>query len=142
MFFAKTGLWSELIALMAKYKKERYLLPQSDVHNSDVTGLLKEKGINHTECVMYRTVSTMLDKSEPFDYDMLIFFTPSGVKSLKENFPNFVQGDVKFACFGEAAANAIEENGFRLDLKAPTAEAKSMTGALELYLEQLQGEKE
>ena len=142
VFFAKTGLWSELIALMAKYKKERYLLPQSDVHNSDVTGLLKEKGINHTECVMYRTVSTMLDKNEPFDYDMLIFFTPSGVKSLKENFPNFVQGDVKFACFGEAAANAIEENGFRLDLKAPTAEAKSMTGALELYLEQLQGEKE
>ena len=53
-----------------------------------------------------------------------------------------MQGDVKFACFGEAAANAIEENGFRLDLKAPTAEAKSMTGALELYLEQLQGEKE
>ena len=104
--------------------------------------VLEGSKITFNQAIMYKTVSNEISAEELQDYDMLIFFTPSGVKSLKENFPNFVQGDVKFACFGEAAANAIEENGFRLDLKAPTAEAKSMTGALELYLEQLQGEKE
>jgi len=66
---------------------------------------------------------------------MVIFFTPSGVKSLTENFPDFRQGDMKFGCFGEAAAKAIQDKGYRLDLKAPLPEAPSMTGALELFLE-------
>lgn len=134
IFFGKTGQWDDLIDLMVKHKKERYFVPQSDVHHMDVTRMLDNRGLNHTECVMYRTVSTMLEKDKPFDYDMIIFFTPSGVKSLIENYPDFKQGDIQFGCFGETTAKAIEERGFRLDLKAPSAKATSMTGALDLFL--------
>ncbi|MBQ8099014.1 MAG: uroporphyrinogen-III synthase [Bacteroidaceae bacterium] len=137
IFFGKTGQWQDLIDIMAKHKKERYFVPQSDVHHLDVTQMLNNRNLIHTEAVMYRTVSTMLDKKKGFDYDMIIFFTPSGVKSLTENFPDFQQGDIRFGCFGESTAKAIEERGFRLDLKAPSAEAPSMTGALELYLERI-----
>ena len=139
VFFGKTGQWDDLINVMAKYKKEKFLIPQSDVHQNDLDSRLDAKGLNHTECVMYRTVSTILDKEQPFDYDMVIFFTPSGVKSLTENFPGYQQGDVKFGCFGEAAAKAINDKGYRLDLKAPLPEAPSMTGALELFLEENNG---
>ncbi len=135
VFFAKSGQWSELIELMVKHKKERYFLPQSDVHHMDVAKMLDNHGLNHTEGVMYRTVSTMLDKDKPFDYDMLVFFTPSGVQSLKDNFPNFQQGDIQFGCFGESTAKAIADKGFRLDMKAPNVNAPSITRALELFLE-------
>jgi len=141
IFFGKTGLWEDLIDIMAKHKKERYLVPQSDVHHMDVPVMFDKRGLIHTECVMYRTVSTILDKKEPFDYDMIIFFTPSGVKSLTENFPKFKQGDIRFGCFGCATAQAISDKGFRLDLKAPTPESPSITGALEVYLEQQMKEK-
>lgn len=141
IFFGKTGQWDDLIELMVKHKKERFLVPQSDVHHLDVTKMLDNRGLNHTECVMYRTVSTMLDKDIPFDYDMVIFFTPSGVKSLTENYPDFEQGDVQFGCFGDATAKAITDRGFRLDLKAPTAQNPSITGALEAFLEMKQKEK-
>jgi uroporphyrinogen-III synthase len=141
IFFSKTGQWSDLIDLMVKHKKERFLLPQNEVHHLDIAKMLDARGLNHTECSMYRTVSTMLEKDKPFDYDMVIFFTPSGVKSLTENFPNFKQGKIQLGCFGDATAKTIEANGFRLDLKAPTVQAPSMTGALELFLDKKQKEK-
>ena len=102
----------------------------------DVARMLDNHGLNHTESIMYRTVSTMLDKEKPFDYDMLVFFTPSGVQSLKDNFPDFVQGDIQFGCFGDSTAKAIQDKGFRLDMKAPNVNAPSITRALELFLEE------
>lgn len=138
IFFAKSGQWDELLELMVKHKKESYFVPQNEVHSTNIATMLDQKGLTHKECTMFRTVSTIFDKSIPFDYDMLIFFTPSGIKSLKENFPDYQQGDVKFGCFGEAVSKTIAENGFRLDLKAPSAEAHSMTDALNLYLEKIQ----
>jgi uroporphyrinogen-III synthase len=83
---------------------------------------------------MYRTVSHIYEPSELEGYDMMIFFSPAGIVSLKENLPNFVQGEVKIACFGPATAAAIKEAGLRLDLEAPTVSAPSMTMALEQYL--------
>ena len=136
IFFGKSGTWNDLIDVMAKHKKERYLVPQNAVHHMDIKPLLDAKRLSHTECTMFRTVSTMLDKKEPFDYDMIVFFTPSGVQSLIDNFPKYKQGNTVFACFGEAAAMTIEEKGFRLDLKAPSPEAPSMPASLEKYLEQ------
>lgn len=135
IFFARSGQWDELIELMAKHSGERYLIPQSDVSDSSLAARLDRHGLSHTECVMYRTVSTILDKSRPFDYDMIVFFTPSGVRSLVENFPDFTQGDVRFACWGEGAAREIAARHFRLDLHAPTPTAPSMVLALRQYLE-------
>lgn len=136
VFFGKTGKIQDLIPLMAKHKQERYLVPMSDVHNDEVSKLLDAKNLHYKECVMYRTVSNDFTEEEikSFDYDMIIFFSPSGVKSLTKNFQSFTQGDIRIATFGPATAKAVEEEGLRLDMQAPTKEHPSMTGALQAYL--------
>lgn len=136
VFFGNSGKIDDLIPLMAKHKGEKYLVPLSSVHNDDVAGKLSQKKLNHKECVMYRTVSNDFTEEElkNFDYDMLIFFSPTGVKALKKNFPGFKQGDIKIAAFGPATAKTVEEEGFRLDLQAPSEKHPSMTSALQEYL--------
>ena len=135
VFFGSTGKWPELVTVMAKHKTEKYLVPLSDVHNDDVQQMLDATKLNHKECVMYRTVSNEFPQDQAFDYDMIVLFTPAGVESLLKSFPDFKQGDTRLACFGPATKKAMEDAGLRCDLSAPTPEAKSMTAAIELYLE-------
>ena len=137
VFFGNTGKIDSLIPTMTKHKTEKYLVPQSSVHTDALTKLLDANKLKHKECVMYRTVSNGLTEEEVknFDYDMLVFFSPTGVKALKENIPNFEQGDIKIAAFGPATAKEIEVQGLRLDLQAPSQEYPSMTGALRAFLE-------
>lgn len=136
VFFGTTGKIVDLVPLMVKHKTERFLLPMSDVHNNDVAELLDAKKLEHKECVMYRTVSDDFtpEEVEQFDYDMLMFFSPAGLNALTKNFPNFKQGDIKIAAFGPATAKEVADRGLRLDLKAPTPEFPSMTGALKDFL--------
>lgn len=137
VFFGTTGKLDSLIPTMVKHKNEKYLVPLSDVHNDDVQRLLDAKKLNHKECVMYRTVSNNFTEEEVknFDCDMLVFFSPTGIKAFTKNFPDFKQGDVRIATFGPATAKTVEDEGFRLDLEAPTKEHPSMTAALRWYLE-------
>ena len=137
VFFGETGKIQDLVPLMAKHKTEKYLVPLSSVHNDDIKEMLDAKKINHTECVMYRTVSNDFTEEEKasFDYDMLVFFSPTGVKALFQNFPDFKQGDIKIAAFGPATAKEVAAQGLRLDLEAPSQKFPSMTGALKDYLE-------
>ena len=135
--FGSTGKWPELIQVMAKHKSEKYLIPQSDVHTDEVRTLLDAKKLKYTECVMYRTVSNAISEEEMRGMDMLVVFTPAGVQSLQKNFPDFKQDDsMKIGCFGKATAKALEDAGFRIDLEAPSEKAPSMTGCLDLYLEE------
>ncbi|MBQ5881066.1 MAG: uroporphyrinogen-III synthase [Bacteroidaceae bacterium] len=135
--FGSTGKWPELIQVMAKHKTEKYLVPQSDVHTDEVRTLLDAKKLKYTECVMYRTVSNAISEEEMRGMDMLVVFTPAGVQSLQKNFPDFEQDDsIKIGCFGKATAKALEDAGFRIDLEAPSEKAPSMTGCLDLYLEE------
>lgn len=136
VFFGTSGKVDDLLPMMVKHKNERYLVPQSDVHNDSVAKLLDSKKLQHRECVMYRTVSNDLTEEEikTFDYDMLLFFSPSGIEALTKNFPDFEQGDIAIATFGPTTAKAAEDAGLRLDLKAPTEKYPSMTGALQHYL--------
>ena len=136
IFFGTTGKVDDLIPAMMKHKNEKYLVPLSSVHNDNVKNLLDAKKLMHAECVMFRTVSDNLTEEEVknFDYDMLIFFSPTGVKSLKQNFPGFEQGDIKIAAFGPATAKTIAEEGLTLDLQAPSKDYPSMSSALEAYL--------
>ncbi len=137
VFFGTTGKIDSLIPTMLKHKGEKYLVPQSSVHNDSISALLDANKLKHKECVMYRTVSNGLTDEEVknFDYDMLIFFSPTGVKALKEKIPDFKQGDVKVAAFGPATAKEVEAQGLKLDLQAPSMQHTSMTGALRDYLE-------
>ncbi len=136
VFFGATGRWPDLVPVMMKHKTEKYLIPLSDVHNDDVAKLMDKNGLNHTECVMYRTVTDEYPKDQPFNFDMIVLFTPAGVKSLLENFPDFKQGDTRLACFGAVTKKAIEDAGLRCDLSAPTPQARSMAAAIDLYLQE------
>ena len=101
-----------------------------------ISKLLDSKKLNHCECVMYKTVSNDFtpEEVENFDYDMLIFFSPSGIEALTKNFPEFNQGEIAIATFGPATAKAAKEAGLRLDIEAPNEKYPSMTGALQHYL--------
>lgn len=139
VFFGATGKVDDLVPTMVKHKTEKYLVPLSSVHNDVIRDLLDSKKLMHTECVMYRTVSNDFSDEEKaaFDYDMLIFSSPIGVKALGENFPDFKQNDIKIGTFGPATAKEVKAQGLRLDLEAPSKEYPSMTSALRAYLKKL-----
>ena len=141
VFFGTTGKIDDLIPSMVKHKSERFLVPMSDVHNDSITQMLDAKKLSHCECVMYRTVSNDFTPEEvkSFDYDMLIFFSPSGIEALTKNFPHFKQGDIAIATFGPATAKSAKEAGLRLDIEAPSEKYPSMTSALQHYLLEKQG---
>ncbi|WP_321478786.1 uroporphyrinogen-III synthase [uncultured Bacteroides sp.] len=134
IFFGATGKFEDLLLSIVKHNSEKYFVPMSDVHTDEIKNLLDKSKINHTEAVMYRTVSNDFLDGEEFDYDMLLFFSPSGVSSLKKNFPNFDQREIKIGTFGSTTAQAVRDAGLRLDLEAPNVKAPSMTAALELYI--------
>lgn len=135
IFFSPTGRLADLMPSIQKHAKERYLFAVSDVHKDDTT-ILDKAGIDYRKAVMYRTVSNDFAPDEPFDYDMLIFFSPAGIDSLRKNFPDFSQGDIRLAAFGATTAKAVTDAGLKLDLQAPTPEFPSMTAALDSYLSQ------
>lgn len=136
VFFAESGKWPDLVQVMAKHKAENYLIPQSDVHSDEVHQMLEAKKIKHTECVMFRTVNNEFPTDKPFDFDMVVLFTPAGVESLIHNVPDFKERGIRLACFGKATAKAVSDAGLTLDLEAPSIKAPSMTGSLDLYLEE------
>lgn len=125
IFYGSTGKFADLLPTMAKHKSERYFVPLSDVHSDEIARAMDEKKLKHTEGVMYRTVPNDFVGDEPFDFDMLVFFSPSGVQSLLHNFPNFEQGNMAIASFGPTTAKAIRDAGLRLDLEAPTAQIRA-----------------
>ena len=136
IFFGATGKIEDLVPSIVKHKTEKYLVPMSDVHNDDVKNLLDKNNIQHTEAVMYRTVSNDFTSDEEFDYDMLVFFSPAGVTSLKKNFPDFGQKEIRIGTFGSTTAQAVRDAGLRLDLEAPTVQAPSMTAALDMFIKE------
>ena len=132
--FHGTIKFDEVVALMKKHKNETFLLPCSDLLKSSIPNALDAGGFNYTKAVMYRKVCSDLSDLSDVKYDVLVFFSPSGIESLFKNFPDFVQGDTKIAVFGPTTAKAAEQAGLRIDINAPTAKAPSMTMALEQYI--------
>ena len=125
---------TDLLPLFKKHHDEKYLLPCSDVVTEETTKILDAATIDWTRAVMYRTVASNLSEVNIDDYDMLVFFSHQGIKSLFQNFPNFKQGDKKIAVFGVTTQNAAEEAGLKIDVMAPTKETPSMTMAIEKYI--------
>ena len=136
IFFGNTGKFDDLLPSIVKHKTEKYLVPMSDVHTEEIKNLLDKSKIQHTEVVMYRTVSNDFTPDEKFDYDMLVFFSPAGVSSLKKNFPDFEQKEIKIGTFGSTTAQAVRDAGLRLDLEAPSVQAPSMTAALDMFIKE------
>lgn len=131
------GTILDLVDVIRKNKDEKFLLPVSDVHKEQIVEFLDELKITYTKGVFYKTVSADLSDIKTLgEFDILVFFTPAGIKSLKQNFPNFKQGNTRIAAFGHAAAQMVKEMGYRLDIFAPNPQNPSMTGALEAYIKE------
>lgn len=141
--FGATGKLNDptLLAALDKNNKEKMLFPISDVHKEDMT-ILDEHNLDVTKVVMFRTVSNDFQPGEDLDYDMLLFFSPAGIDSLMKNFPDFKQDKeyIYLGAFGPTAVKAIEDAGLRVDLAAPNTRHRSMTGALDEFLSEINGE--
>lgn len=127
----------DLIPLIKKHKDESFLLPSSDQLKSVVPGLLDEAGVKWQRAIFYKTVISDLSDLEDVYYDILVFFSPSGIKSLFENFPDFKQNKTRIAAFGNTTVKAAETHGLRVDIEAPTPENPSMSMALEKYIKEV-----
>ncbi|MCG2417994.1 uroporphyrinogen-III synthase [Aequorivita sp. F47161] len=133
--------FSELVPLIKKYKNEKFLLPSSDKLKPEVPELLNELKVDWKEATFYKTVISDLSDLRDVYYDILVFFSPSGIQSLFENFPDFKQKDTRIAVFGNTTVKAAAEQGLRVDIQAPTPETPSMTMALEKYIKEVNNKK-
>ncbi len=130
---------AELIELIKKHKTEKFLFPCSDKRRTDIPEFMGSNDLHLTEAVMYETVSSDLSDLEDVYYDIIAFFSPSGIKSLFDNFPDFKQNKTRIAAFGPTTAKAVLDANLILDIQAPLPNAPSMTGALELYVKKANG---
>ncbi len=133
--------FSELAPLIKKYKNEKFLLPTSDKLKPEVPLVLNELKVDWKEATFYKTVISDLSDLRDVYYDILVFFSPSGIESLFENFPDFDQKDTRIAVFGNTTVKAATEQGLRVDIQAPTPETPSMTMALEKYIKEVNNKK-
>ncbi|HOW24335.1 MAG TPA: uroporphyrinogen-III synthase [Bacteroidales bacterium] len=134
IFYSKQN-FVDLLEIIKKHKEEKYLLPCSDVHKQEITKLLQESNIQYTKAVIYKTLASDLKDINIDKYDLLVFFSPSGVKSLIKNFPDFKQGERLIGAFGPTTTKAVRDAGLTLNINAPTKTAPSMTMAIEEFLE-------
>ncbi len=126
----------DLMDLIKKNKGEKFLLLCSDIHKDEIPEILDENKIDYTKAVIYKTVCSDLSDLSDVKYDMLVFFSPSGIKSLFQNFPDFKQNNTRIATFGSTTAAAAIEAGLILDIGAPMPNAPSMTMAIENYIKE------
>lgn len=134
IFYSSSGNIADIMDILMKHKEENFLIPMSNAHKDEIPVLLDNAKIKYTAAVLYNTVCSDLSDLSEINYDVLVFFSPSGIKSLLQNFPGFQQNDIKIATFGTTTAKAATEAGLRLDISAPQPNAPSMTMALEQYI--------
>ena len=125
---------ADLETVFKKFEKERFLLPSSDVLKPSIPNCLNKLGIDWTRAQLYRTVVSDLSDLRDVYYDVLVFFSPSGIESLFKNFPDFKQNNTRIAAYGNATVLAADKAKLRIDIKAPTPDSPSMTMAIEKYI--------
>jgi uroporphyrinogen-III synthase len=129
--------FSELAPFIKKYKNEKFLLPTSDMLKPDIPKTLNKLGIEWKQAVFYKTVVSDLTHLREVYYDILVFFSPSGIKSLFENFPDFEQKETRIAVFGNTTVKAAKDHGLTVNIMAPTPDTPSMTMALHKYIKEV-----
>jgi len=133
IFFGKQTI-QDLADLFKKHKNEKFILPSSDILREQIPVDLEKMKVPFVRANMYKTVAADLSDLDDVKYDMLVFFSPSGIESLLKNFPNFKQENTRIAAFGATTAKAVLDNNLRLDVHAPQPETPSMTMAIEKYI--------
>tara|TARA_B110000046_G_scaffold26890_1_gene27042 strand:- start:15 stop:758 length:744 start_codon:yes stop_codon:yes gene_type:complete len=125
---------TDLESVFKKFKDEKFLLPSSDILKPTTSSFLDSVGIDWTRAQLYKTVVSDLSDLRDVSYDVLVFFSPSGIQSLFHNFPDFEQNNTKIAVYGNTTVKAADEAKLRIDIKAPTEETPSMTMAIEKFI--------
>ncbi len=137
IFYGNGTPQSVIDLIGVKHKDEKFLITTSDNSKPEaITKLFEEKGLDYTTVVLIKSVSNDLSGLDPASYDMIVFYNPSDVKSLYENFPEFTQGDIRFISYGRSIVKAMEEAGLEIAVKAPSPEHRSVAGAIESYLKE------
>ncbi|RLD44877.1 MAG: uroporphyrinogen-III synthase [Bacteroidetes bacterium] len=126
--------FADLMEVIRKHKDNKFLFPCSEIHKQDIPNALEKEGIEFEKAVIYRTLACDLSKIDITSYDMLVFFSPSGIKSLFKNFPDFEQGEQAIATFGKTTAEAAKSAGLKIQVNAPTPKAPSMSMSIEQYV--------
>ena len=139
--YVGTRTFPELCKLIKKHKDEKFLLPSSDKLKPLIPSELEKLGVDWKQAILYRTVVSDLSDLENVFYDILVFFSPSGIDSLFKNFPDFKQNDTKIAVFGNSTVRAATEAGLKCNITAPTPETPSMTMALDKFIKEENGKK-
>lgn len=132
--FYGNNTFQDLMDVITKHKEEKFLVPLSDVHKPEIPKTLDKARLKYNKVILYKTISSNLSDLGQMSYDMLVFYSPNEIKSLFDNFPSFVQGEIKVAAFGPTTAKAVKDGGLRLDIQAPTPTCPSMTQALEDFI--------
>ena len=133
IFFGKQTI-SDLMDVIKKHKTDKFLVPCTDIHKQEIFDTLDQHHIEYTKAIIYKTVASDLSDLANVNYDVLVFFSPSGITSLLKNFPKFKQNATRIAAFGPTTAQAVIDAGLKLDIQAPVPAAPSMTMALEQYI--------
>jgi uroporphyrinogen-III synthase len=136
IFYGKQN-FVDLMDVIKKHKDETFLVPSSDIHKQSMFLLLDKEKVDYTKAIIYKTVASDLSHLDIEKYDMMIFYSPAGIKSLQNNFPAYDQGQKLIAAFGKTTAKAVADAGLQLNIPAPTKSAPSMSMALEEYLTNL-----
>lgn len=126
--------FSDLKPILKKLKKEKLLLPSSNILKPEVPALMDELKLDWRRAIMYQTVSCDLSDLKPEDYDIIAFFSPLGIKSLFNSFPEYKQEKNIIAVFGKSTLEEAESMGLNVAIKVPTPETPSMAMALENYI--------
>ena len=135
--FAGQRTFKDLQPYLLKHRKnERFFLPNSNLGAKELTNFLDENEFEYADAMMYRTVASDLSDLSDVKYDILVFYSPLGIKSLYENFPDFEQGETRIAVFGNSTARAVEAAGLTINIQAPTPGTPSMTMAIEKYVKE------
>jgi uroporphyrinogen-III synthase len=127
--------FDDLMEIIRKHKEEKYLLPCSDIHKASISKMLDDNLVTYTKGIFYKTLASDLSHVDIKKYDMLIFFSPSGIASLYKNFPEFQQNHAVIGAFGPTTTKAVKDAGLTLNIEAPTKTAPSMTMAIEEFLQ-------
>ncbi|MCA0932973.1 uroporphyrinogen-III synthase [Lutimonas saemankumensis] len=135
--YVGTRTFDDLMPLIKKHKTEKFLLPSSDKVKQTMIDKMNSLNVEWKRAVLFKTVISDLSDLENVFYDILVFFSPSGIKSLFENFPSFKQNNTRIAVFGNSTVKAAEEAGLKIDIAAPSKETPSMTMALEKYIKEV-----
>lgn len=136
VFFGTTNRLADMFTVIGKHDKEKFLFVLPENNNEDVMAMLEGCSFSYHTAMMYRTVSNDFAPGEPFNYDMLLFFSPQGIAALMKNFPDFQQGDIVIGCLGSTTAHAVREAGLRLDIEVPSAKYTSLSVAVDDFLKE------